>query len=165
MSNLQYTTNNTPDGEFHIIFDDGGIARASGFGDLQDLKKRLPENLQSITLELVHDHPYEKFVTAYYDGDEAALDAIPCGQTGSDFQKRVWQAISNIPYGKTISYKELAEQSGNPAAIRAAGTICGLNRLILLIPCHRVLKSDGSIGTYLYGSEIKESLLHREKAI
>lgn len=165
MSNLQYTTNNTPDGEFHIIFDNEGIARASGFGDLQDLKKRLPENLQSITLEPVHDHPYEKFVTAYYDGDKTALDAIPRDQTGSDFQKRVWQAISNISYGKTISYKELAEQSGNPAAIRAAGTICGLNRLILLIPCHRVLKSDGSIGSYLYGSEIKESLLRRERVI
>lgn len=164
-SSLYCTTNETPDGEFHIIFDDEGIARASGFGDVRDLKKRLPEELRAIALEPVHDHPYQRFVEAYYDGDKAALDAIPRDQDGGDFQKRVWDVISTIPYGKTVSYKELADASGNPAAIRAAGTICGLNRLILLIPCHRVLKSDGSIGSYLYGPEIKESLLRHEKAI
>lgn len=162
---LQYTTNDTPDGAFHIIFDEDGIARASGFGDIRDLKKRLSEELRSVTLEPVHNHPYQKFVQTYYDGDKIALDAIPREQTGSDFQKQVWQAISAVPYGQTISYKGLAEASGNSAAIRAAGTICGLNRLILLVPCHRVLKSDGGIGNYLYGSEIKESLLRREGAI
>jgi methylated-DNA-[protein]-cysteine S-methyltransferase len=104
-------------------------------------------------------------VRAYYKGDAAALDAIPRSQDGSDFQKRVWQAIGAIPYGSTLSYKQLAASSGNPAAIRAAGTICGLNRLILLVPCHRILKSDGSIGSYLYGPAIKTSLLRHEKAI
>lgn len=165
MSKLSYTTNNTPDGEFHIILDENDIARASGFGDIAELRKRLSEELQTVTLEPTHDHRYEQLVQAYYDGDKNALDAIERDQTGSDFQKQVWQTIGNIPYGKTVSYKMLAEQSGNPAAIRAAGTICGLNRLILLIPCHRVLKSDGSIGNYLYGTEIKSSLLRREKAI
>lgn len=165
MSNLKYTVNDTPNGEFHIIFDDKGVALVSGFGNIEDLKNRLPEELRAITLEHVHGHVYQQFVEAYYDGDKKALDAIPRHQTGSDFQKEVWRAISNISYGKTISYKELAKSSGNPAAIRAAGTICGLNRLILLVPCHRVLKSDGSIGSYLYGSEIKESLLRREKAL
>ena len=77
----------------------------------------------------------------------------------------IWDVISAVPYGKTISYKTLAKASGNPAAIRAAGTVCGLNRLILLIPCHRVLKSDGSIGSYLYGPKIKESLLRHEGAL
>lgn len=162
MSKLEYTTNNTPDGDFHIIFDEDGIAWASGFGDIKDLKRRLPEELRSASLESVHNYPYQKIVQAYYDGDKTALDAILRDQTGSDFQKRVWRAISDIPYGKTISYKQLAESSGNPAAVRAAGTVCGLNRLILLIPCHRVVKGDGSLGGYLYGKEIKRSLLERE---
>lgn len=165
MDKLRYSTTNTPDGDFHIIVDADNVARASGFGDIADLKKRLSEDLQSIALERVHDHLYERLVAAYYNGDMTALDTIPRTQTGSEFQKKVWQAMSEIPYGKTISYKQLAEKSGNPAAIRAAGTICGLNRLILLVPCHRVLKSDGTIGNYLYGSIIKESLLRREKSL
>lgn len=162
MNTLKYTTNKTPDGEFHIIIDNKDIARASGFGSIQTLRTRLPEELRDVVLGSVQNHPYEKLVDAYYAGDRSALEAIPRHQNGSDFQKKVWQAISNIPYGKTVSYKELADASGNPAAVRAAGTICGLNRLILLIPCHRVIKSDGGIGSYLYGSEIKQSLLRHE---
>lgn len=164
MNKLQTITMTTPDGVFHIVIDDKGVARASGFGDLQDLRKRLPAELRGTPVEPAHDHSYEAFVQAYYDGDTTALDAIPRAQNGSDFQKRVWRAISNIPYGKTISYKELASAAGNSGAVRAAGTACGLNRLILLVPCHRVLKSDGSIGNYLYGPKIKTSLLRSEQA-
>ncbi len=156
---------NTPDGDLHLIVDEKDTVRASGFGDAEDLQKRLPEELQGIALEQVDEHPYQQLVQAYYEGDVTALDKIPRSQEGTDFQEKVWQAISGIGYGKTMSYKELAEKSGNPAAIRAAGTICGLNRLILLVPCHRVLKSDGSIGSYLYGSAIKESLLAREGVV
>lgn len=155
----------TPDGEFHIIIDKDQIARASGFGDITELADRLSEELRGATIKPTDNHPYEAHVKAYYTGDKTALDNIPRDQNGTKFQKKVWQAISNIPYGKTVSYKELANASGNPAAIRAAGTICGLNRLILLIPCHRVLKSDGSIGSYLYGPEIKESLLRHEQVL
>lgn len=165
MSNLRSIDVETPDGAFHIIIDERDIARASGFGDLRDLEKRLPEELRSIRIEVATDHPYERYVKDYYDGDPTALDTIPRDQTGSDFQKRVWGAISNIPYGKTVSYKQLAETLDNPAAVRSVGTICGLNRLILLIPCHRVLRSDGGIGGYLYGPKLKESLLRHEGAL
>ncbi len=137
----------------------------SGFGSLSELAKRLPEELQGITITSAKNHPYEARVRAYFAGDKTALDAISRDQTGTEFQQRVWRAINSIPYGQTISYKQLAERSGNVAAVRAAGTICGLNRLILLIPCHRVLKSDGGIGNYLYGTEIKKSLLRREGVI
>ena len=165
MDTLRYITCETPDGAFHIIVDSDDVARASGFGSLIDLQGRLPAEFRDVSLESVTNHPYEALVSKYYDGDESALDTIPRHQEGSDFQEKVWQAISTIPYGKTMSYKELADASGNPAAIRAAGTICGLNKLILLVPCHRILKSDGSVGSYLYGPEIKTSLLRREHAI
>lgn len=165
MPTLQSISTQTPDGDFHIIIDETGTARASGFGNLHDLKRRLPEELQTVVFEPVNNHPYEQLVADYYNGDKTALNSIPRDQNGSDFQKRVWKAIGEIAHGETVSYKELANASGNPAAIRAAGTICGLNRLILLIPCHRVLKSDGSIGSYLYGPAIKESLLRHEGAI
>jgi len=165
MNTLRYIACETPDGAFHIIIDGDDIARASGFGSLIDLQGRLPLEFRDVTLESVENHPYETLVAAYYDGDKSALDKIPRHQEGSDFQEKVWQAIGAIPYGKTMSYKELADASGNPAAIRAAGTICGLNKLILLVPCHRILKSDGSVGSYLYGPEIKTSLLRHEYAI
>jgi methylated-DNA-[protein]-cysteine S-methyltransferase len=165
MDILRSIASDTPDGEFHIIVDSDDVARASGFGGLANLQKRLPAEFHNISLESVTNHPYESLVAAYYDGDTSALDKIPRHQEGSDFQEKVWQAISAIPYGKTMSYKELADASGNPAAIRAAGTICGLNKLILLVPCHRILKSDGGVGSYLYGPKIKTSLLRREHAI
>ena len=165
MDTLRYITCETPNGAFHIIVDGDDVAHASGFGSLIDLQGRLPAEFRDISLESVTDHPYEALVAKYYDGDESALNGIPRYQEGSDFQEKVWQTISAIPYGKTMSYKELADASGNPAAIRAAGTICGLNKLILLVPCHRILKSDGSVGSYLYGPEIKTSLLRRERAI
>ena len=162
---LTAITTQTPDGEFHIIIDDTGVARTSGFGTLEALIQRLPENLRDLPIETTTSHKYITLVQAYYAGDKKALDAIPRRQEGSPFQIKVWDAISTIDYGKTLSYKELANASGNPAAIRPAGTICGLNRLILLIPCHRVLKSDGSIGSYLYGPDLKQSLLQHEGAI
>lgn len=165
MSDLRSITAQTPDGDFTIIIDGKDVARTSGFGDIETLAARLPEELQGAIIEPILDHAYKKYIDEYYEGNPTALDNIPRGQDGSEFQKAVWKAIDTISYGSTVSYKQLAENSGNPAAIRAAGTICGLNRLILLIPCHRVLKSDGSIGSYLYGPEIKASLLKREQEL
>jgi methylated-DNA-[protein]-cysteine S-methyltransferase len=163
--NLKIITVHTPNGAFHIIVDDNDVARASGFGAIADLLKRLPGPILNANIQVARSHPYEKLVKAYYYGDGTALARIPRTLNGSDFQKKVWESISSIPYGKTISYRALAETVGNSGAIRAAGTTCGMNRLILLIPCHRVLKSDGSIGNYLYGPNIKKSLLQHEGAI
>lgn len=163
MNTLHYITCDTPEGIFHIIIDGREVARASGFGAIQNLRERLPDSLRGAPLEPVYNHPYEKNVAAYFNGDKTALDMIPRDQDGTELQKKVWRAISDIPYGKTISYKQLAEASGSPAAVRAAGTICGLNRLILIIPCHRILKSDGGLGGYVYGTKIKQSLLEHER--
>lgn len=165
MNSLEYTSNHTPDGEFHVIVDERGIARVSGFGDIENLATRLPVELRSRTLKSTDTCSYQKYVDDYYDGNTIALDAIPREQMGGAFQKNVWAAMSKIPYGTTVSYKELADIAGNSRAIRAAGTACSQNRLVLLIPCHRVLKSDGSIGNYVHGNSVKESLLRREGAI
>lgn len=165
MSDYRFVTTTTPDGEFHMIIDQHDIVRASGFGSADDLLNRFDPALSIDTIEYINQHHYQQLITDYYDGNKAALSRIPRQQAGTDFQKNVWNAMSTIPYGQTISYKALAAASGNPSAIRAAGTICGRNRLVLLVPCHRVLKSDGSVGSYLYGPAIKESLLRREKAI
>jgi len=165
MSILRVITTNTPVGDFHMIVDEQDIVRASGFGSTEDLTHRLPEAIRSHEIVAIDNHPYGLHVKSYFAGDKNALQRINYEQDGREFQCQVWQAIAQVDHGQTISYKQLAEAAGNAPAIRAAGTICGLNRLILLVPCHRILKSDGGIGSYLYGSDIKEFLLKHEGAL
>lgn len=83
--------------------------------------------------------------------------------TGSAFEKQILQYIATIPYGKTISYKNVAINCGYPKAYRAVGTVLRKNKLPLIIPCHRVIKSDGSIGEYNGGKSIKSKLISLEK--
>lgn len=82
--------------------------------------------------------------------------------SGTDFEVRVFKALLKIPYGKTISYKDLAQMAGSPRAYRAVGTAVGKNPFLIIIPCHRVVKSDGSLGGFAYGSDVKRKLLEIE---
>jgi len=81
---------------------------------------------------------------------------------GSDFQKRVWKSLLNIPYGKTASYKDIAAMIGAPYAIRAVGGACGKNPVPIIVPCHRVISADGNLGGYSGGLRIKKALLKLE---
>ena len=93
------------------------------------------------------------------DGD-VALDLV-----GSAFQKRVWDALMKIPVGQTRSYAELADALGSPRAARAVASACASNRVAVLVPCHRIIRGDGSPGGYRWGLPMKEVLLQREQAI
>jgi AraC family transcriptional regulator of adaptative response/methylated-DNA-[protein]-cysteine methyltransferase len=88
--------------------------------------------------------------------------AIPLDVHGTAFQQRVWEELRRIPHGETRSYGELAAALGNPKASRAVGGANGANNIAVLIPCHRVIASDGTLGGYAYGLEIKAELLRRE---
>lgn len=161
---MKFITVDTPDGEFNIIINLNDVALASGFSSIEDLVKRLPAEAQAQSLHQAKNHPYEQLIRAYYSGDTKALNKITRKTYGTAFQKKIWQVMSQIPYGETLSYKELANNSGYPDAIRAAGMACKQNRLTLLIPCHRILKSDGTSGNYFYGTHIKNSLLKHENS-
>ncbi len=87
---------------------------------------------------------------------------IPLDVQGTAFQERIWAELRKIPPGETRTYAELAAAAGNPRAVRAAGSANGANNVAVLIPCHRVIRSDGSIGGYAYGEAIKRELLKRE---
>lgn len=91
--------------------------------------------------------------------------AIPLDVKGTAFQQRVWEELRRIPHGQTRSYGELAALLGNPKASRAVGGANGANHVAVLIPCHRVIAGDGSLGGYAYGLEIKAELLRREKPV
>jgi len=94
--------------------------------------------------------------------DPARGRDIPVDVRGTAFQERVWQELRKIPPGKTRSYAEIAAAAGNPTAVRAAGSANGANHVPVLIPCHCVIRSDGSLGGYAYGLDIKRELLARE---
>jgi AraC family transcriptional regulator, regulatory protein of adaptative response / methylated-DNA-[protein]-cysteine methyltransferase len=89
---------------------------------------------------------------------------LPLDVEGTAFQQRVWQALQAIPAGTTASYAEVAARIGAPQAVRAVARACATNPVALAIPCHRVVRSDGSLSGYAWGVERKRALLHREAA-
>jgi len=88
---------------------------------------------------------------------------LPLDVRGTAFQQRVWQALREIPAGETVSYTELASRIGAPKSVRAVAQACGANRLAVAIPCHRVVRNDGSLSGYRWGVERKRTLLARER--
>jgi methylated-DNA-[protein]-cysteine S-methyltransferase len=101
-------------------------------------------------------------LTAYFEGKLRAFE-VPVSPVGTTFQQRVWAELQRIPYGETISYAELAKRLGNPKAVRAVGLANGSNPISIIIPCHRVIGSNGSLVGYGGGLPIKQALLALER--
>ncbi|MCL1635013.1 methylated-DNA--[protein]-cysteine S-methyltransferase [Luteimonas sp. SX5] len=100
-------------------------------------------------------------VAGFVDQPQGDLD-VPLDAHGSDFQQRVWQALRSIPAGATASYTDIAQRIGSPHAVRAVAAACAANPLAVVIPCHRVIKRDGSLSGFRWGVERKRALLARE---
>ena len=98
----------------------------------------------------------------YFDGDLLAIDRIPVEMNGTPFQKRVWDALRQVPAGKTATYSEIAVLIGAPAAVRAVGTANGANPVAVVVPCHRIIGSNGTLTGYGGGLHRKEWLLRHE---
>ena len=98
----------------------------------------------------------------YFRGERKNFD-LPLELHGTDFQRRVWQELLKIPYGETVSYKNIAERVGNPYAARAVGMANNKNPIPIIIPCHRVIGSNGKLVGYAGGLELKQKLLELEK--
>jgi len=106
---------------------------------------------------------YKQFVE-YLDGKRKVFD-LPLLLKGTDFQKQVWQALRDIPYGETRSYKQIAVAIGNPKAVRAVGMANNRNPLLIVVPCHRVIGTDGKMVGYAAGVDKKEFLLRLEGSL
>jgi methylated-DNA-[protein]-cysteine S-methyltransferase len=98
---------------------------------------------------------------SYFAGERTNFD-LPLLLEGTDFQKKVWTALQEIPYGETISYKKLAETVGSPKGVRAVGAANGANPIPIIIPCHRVIGHDGSLTGFGGGLPLKKQLLELE---
>lgn len=128
----------------------------------------------SCTLPRLDTDPDIPFSVTQYESDEISgfVEAALTGKTnpvptleliqGSDFQRRVWDAISEIPVGETCTYHQLAENIGQPSAVRAVSNACGKNPALLFIPCHRIKRSDGGLGGFSAGLAWKRLLLAAE---
>ena len=111
--------------------------------------------------ENIYNQLAVKQLDEYFKNERTEFD-IPLDLEGTDFQLRVWRELSKIPFGKTKSYMDIAKALGDPKAIRAVGTSNGRNKISIIIPCHRVIGSDGSLTGYAGGMERKKWLLDFE---
>ncbi len=100
-------------------------------------------------------------IVSFVEAPALGLD-LPLDVRGTAFQRKVWQALSEIPVGQTASYSELARRIGLPKSVRAVGSACAANALAVAIPCHRAVRSDGGLSGYRWGVERKRALLERE---
>jgi methylated-DNA-[protein]-cysteine S-methyltransferase len=125
--------------------------------------RHVPAALKTWTRD--DDHPVlrktEKEIQEYLDGKRSSFSFTP-GRAGTDFQTKVWKEIAKVPFGKTISYSELAKRAGSPSAIRAAGAATGRNPLCIIVPCHRVVGKNNAMTGYAGGLERKRRLLELE---
>lgn len=97
----------------------------------------------------------------YFAGNRKIFD-IPIGLGGTDFQKKVWMAVNEIPFGQTTTYMRISQKLGNPAAIRAVGAAIGANPILIVLPCHRIIGTNGQLTGYAGGLDRKRSLLDLE---
>lgn len=104
-------------------------------------------------------------LAAYFAGDLDALDSLQVDAGGTQFQRQVWAALRTIPVGRTASYSDIARAIAHPAAVRAVGAANGLNPIAVVVPCHRVIRADGSLCGYGGGIERKRWLLEHERAV
>ncbi|MBL4831092.1 MAG: methylated-DNA--[protein]-cysteine S-methyltransferase [Aliivibrio sp.] len=118
--------------------------------------------------EKTDEHPILKLAVSqlreYFSGERREF-SIPLAASGTEFQNKVWYALTTIPYGKTWCYKDLAIAVGNPKASQAVGGANGKNPISIIVPCHRVIGKNGSLTGYAGGIEIKEALLKLEGAL
>lgn len=157
---IRWTVADTSLGRMLVAATDKGLCRVAFEEDGLDLARHFP------AAELVEGGAA---LTALATRVVAEVEApgrdrdLPLDVRGTAFQEAVWRALRNIPPGETRSYAEVAAAAGSPGAVRAAGSACGANHVPVVIPCHRVLKSDGGIGGYAYGVARKRELLEREQ--
>lgn len=147
-------------GPMLVAATDKGVCRLSFNEGVEDLAERFP-NADLIEGGAEFAELLDRVVEAVEQ--PAASHDIPIDVQGTAFQQRVWAELRKIPAGETRTYAEIAAAAGNPSAVRAAGSANGANHVSVLIPCHRVIRTDGSLGGYAYGLDIKRELLERER--
>lgn len=162
--NIKYSFCNSPFGEVLIAKTEAGICRISLVSDNKpESFQRLLDNFPKASFELCEDMDVA-FLDSVINNSSESKEKINFHLNGTPFQINVWNALLKIPYGKTVTYGDIAREIGMPNAQRAVGTAIGNNPVFFLIPCHRVIRKSGDIGNYYYGTEVKKKILNFEKS-
>ncbi len=167
MNTIDATVADTPAGPLGILAGPDGAVRAAGFTtDLPALLALVHPRLRAPLRQRRDLGPVTAAVTAYLDGELTAVDGVPVEQdTGGAFLAHAWDVLRELKPGGPVTYTELAGLAGRPAAVRAAAAACARNAAALFVPCHRVLRTDGTLGGYRWGLEVKQWLLNHERQL
>lgn len=165
MSELLSSTISSPIGKLYLLSRGETVLglNLSGFQDL--LSSLSPVELEEKIAKSARIPGVTEKIVDYFDGDLKAINSIKVKQPGGDFSQAAWTSMRKIKIGTMESYADLAYRAGSPAAVRAAGSACAKNKIVVIIPCHRVIKSGGAIGAYGWGVDKKLWLLKHEGAL
>jgi methylated-DNA-[protein]-cysteine S-methyltransferase len=165
MTTATIQTLDTPDGAFTLLADADGRVLASGWtADADAILARLADRVRPSSVQN-GETDAAAAVAAYYGGDLTAIDTVEVSQHGTAMQLAGWAALRRITPGRPLTYSEFAVELGSPSAVRAAASICARNAPALFVPCHRVLRTDGTLGGFAWGLPVKQRLLDREASV
>lgn len=158
------STLTTAAGPFTIVATDDAVLASGWTADAADLLAVIHPSLRPTDLDERADlGAFTRAAAAYHDGDLHAIDDIPVRQASGEFLSHAWDVLRKVPAGEPVTYTEYAALAGRPAAVRAAASACARNAAALFVPCHRVLRSDGTLGGFRWGVDMKRWLLDHEQ--
>lgn len=161
---LTHSTLPTPAGPLTFVLSEAGAVRAAGFtAEVSELTGLIHPDLVAESRPATGAGPVSAAIESYFDGDLTAIDQVPVEvHTTGEFMARAWRVMREIKPGEPVTYTGFAERAGRPAAVRAAAAACARNPVAFFVPCHRVLRLDGSLGGYRWGLPVKRWLLDHE---
>jgi AraC family transcriptional regulator of adaptative response/methylated-DNA-[protein]-cysteine methyltransferase len=163
--NINYTITDSSMGRLLVAMTERGVCAVRMSDTDAELEKDLREEFPHAEIKRDDSALQEQLqkILNHLDHNEPRLD-LPLDIRATAFQRQVWEKLRAIPYGQTVSYGDVAKSLGNPGAVRAVGRACATNPVALVIPCHRVVREDQSLGGYRWGLERKKKLLQKERA-
>ncbi|MFN3395539.1 MAG: methylated-DNA--[protein]-cysteine S-methyltransferase [Thermodesulfovibrionales bacterium] len=160
-THIIYDIFSSPLGLLYIIFSDNALAGIIFSNEVGKSTSSIPHSVKRIKKGRVPENFRQQLID-YFEGKLREFKQEVILLSGTEFEKSVWLTLREIPYGETRSYKWVAERIGKPKAVRAVGRALSKNPIPIVLPCHRVIESDGSIGGYSSGVERKRRLLNLE---
>jgi O-6-methylguanine DNA methyltransferase len=163
---VHYDRLTTPFGTVHVAATERGVCRLEvGMPEREFVRSTKERYRCWVARDEQFMAPYVRQLQEYFDGKRRRFDLDVDFLEGTDFQKRVWRKLCEIPYGQVRAYKWLAEAVGARQGFRAVGAGCGSNPVAIIVPCHRVVNTNGKLGGFGYGLEMKQRLLQLEGAL
>ena len=158
---VHYGEGNTPVGKGVLFWDDQDALCGFAFANLQNAKAKA-KDWGLTPIGEPNNTKAADFLSRLFSQKSESEKSFTLRFQATPFQQKVWETLAQVPCGETWTYQKLAQESGKPKAVRAVGTAMGKNPLSFILPCHRIVRSDGSLGNYGWGTQMKKRLLDWE---